>query len=211
VLPAPCPPPLRCALLPAFSALFFSFFSPRHLTALARMTPRQEPKSDGDSEHVERLEFKAETKKLLDIVANSLYSDKEVRHPRPALSFPFFFFFLGRLTQAFSRHLQIFVRELISNASDALEKRRHAQLTSSPASDNPLEIQISTDAAAGTLTIEDSGIGMSREELIKNLGTIAYSGKNLGNEPILVGCQCSVAYLSSLFFFFIFFFFFFFF
>lgn len=95
------------------------------------------------------MEFQAETKKLLDIVAKSLYTDKEV-----------------------------FVRELISNASDALEKRRHASLISgNEVEDGPeMSISISTDKDANTLTIQDTGIGMSREELVENLGTIARSG-----------------------------------
>jgi len=97
----------------------------------------------------ESLEFQAETKKLLNIVANSLYTDKEV-----------------------------FLRELISNASDALEKRRYANLTGEGSDgDGPeMRIAISTDKDANTLTIEDTGIGMSREELMQNLGTIARSG-----------------------------------
>ena len=101
-----------------------------------------------------KMEFQAETKKLLDIVANSLYTDKEV-----------------------------FVRELVSNASDALEKRRHAALTSEgaeaeagEAAAGEMQIRVTTDADANTLTIEDSGIGMTRDELIANLGTIARSG-----------------------------------
>ena len=100
------------------------------------------------------MEFQAETKKLLNIVANSLYTDKEV-----------------------------FVRELVSNASDALEKRRHAALTSEgaeaeagEAAAGEMQIRVTTDADANTLTIEDSGIGMTRDELIANLGTIARSG-----------------------------------
>ena len=96
-----------------------------------------------------KMEFQAETKKLLDIVAKSLYTDKEV-----------------------------FVREIVSNASDALEKRRHAALTADGPADDESEmaIRISTDSDANTLTIQDSGIGMSREDLMQNLGTIARSG-----------------------------------
>ena len=96
-----------------------------------------------------KMEFQAETKKLLDIVAKSLYTDKEV-----------------------------FVREIVSNASDALEKRRHAALTADGPADDQSEmaIKISTDSDANTLTIQDSGIGMSREDLVQNLGTIARSG-----------------------------------
>ena len=105
-----------------------------------------------------KLEFQAETKKLLDIVANSLYTDKEV-----------------------------FVRELVSNASDALEKRRYEMLTGAGGEGaiDPSEmgIQITTDPEKTTLTIEDNGVGMSREELMQNLGTIARSGtKNFAQQ-----------------------------
>ncbi|XP_072337497.1 heat shock protein 75 kDa, mitochondrial [Scyliorhinus torazame] len=103
-----------------------------------------------DSENVEgsfsKYEFQAETKKLLDIVARSLYSEKEV-----------------------------FIRELISNGSDALEKLRH-KLVSSAQDQGPLEIHLQSDTEKGSLTIQDTGIGMTREELIQNLGTIARSG-----------------------------------
>ncbi|XP_015265385.1 PREDICTED: heat shock protein 75 kDa, mitochondrial, partial [Gekko japonicus] len=91
-------------------------------------------------------EFQAETKKLLDIVARSLYSEKEV-----------------------------FIRELISNGSDALEKMRH-QLLSEGKALSDLEIHLQTDSEKGTLIIQDTGIGMTREELVSNLGTIARSG-----------------------------------
>ncbi|HSJ03861.1 MAG TPA: molecular chaperone HtpG [Verrucomicrobium sp.] len=94
-------------------------------------------------------EFQAEVKQLLDIVIHSLYTDHE-----------------------------IFVRELVSNASDSQEKMRLLQLTEKEIFDEslPLEINISTDETAGTLTISDYGIGMTREELVENLGTIAHSG-----------------------------------
>jgi len=94
-------------------------------------------------------EFQAETKQVLDIVVNSLYKDKE-----------------------------IFVRELISNASDALEKLRRVQLTEKNVCDDnlDLEINVSTDDSGNTLTIQDFGIGMNKEELVQNLGTIAHSG-----------------------------------
>ncbi len=93
--------------------------------------------------------FQAEVKQLLDIVINSLYTDRE-----------------------------IFVRELISNASDALEKMRLKQMVEKEIfeADLPLEINISTDDTANTITISDHGIGMTREELTENLGTIAHSG-----------------------------------
>ena len=96
-------------------------------------------------------EFQAETRKLLDIVINSLYTERDV-----------------------------FIRELISNASDALEKYRHESLTVTDTFDAhvPLEISINLDEEKHTLTITDSGIGMSRSELEHNLGTIAHSGSN---------------------------------
>ncbi|XP_072273706.1 heat shock protein 75 kDa, mitochondrial [Pyxicephalus adspersus] len=91
-------------------------------------------------------EFQAETKKLLDIVARSLYSEKEV-----------------------------FIRELISNASDALEKLRHKLLSQGNAFPE-MEIHLQTDSDKGTITIQDTGVGMTQEELVSNLGTIARSG-----------------------------------
>lgn len=96
-------------------------------------------------------EFKAETKKLLDIVINSLYTERDV-----------------------------FVRELISNSADALEKYRHESLTAEDPFDAhlPLEISIDLDEEKNTLTIADTGIGMTKDELENNLGTIAHSGSN---------------------------------
>jgi len=100
---------------------------------------------------VETKEFQAEVKKLLDIVIHSLYTERE-----------------------------IFVRELISNAADALEKFRHQSLLEEEVFDShvPLEITIDVDDEKHTLTITDTGIGMTRDELEANLGTIAHSGSN---------------------------------
>ena len=100
------------------------------------------------SDKSEKREFQAEVKQLLDIVTHSLYTDKE-----------------------------IFIRELVSNAADALEKLRHLQLTEREIFDDrlDLEINITTDDA-GSLTIQDFGVGMTRDELVENLGTIAHSG-----------------------------------
>ncbi|WP_018968780.1 molecular chaperone HtpG [Rubritalea marina] len=93
--------------------------------------------------------FQAEVKQLLDIVIHSLYTDRE-----------------------------IFIRELVSNASDALEKVRLKQLTENSVyqGDAELKISITTDEENNTLTIADAGIGMNRDELTENLGTIAHSG-----------------------------------
>jgi molecular chaperone HtpG len=98
---------------------------------------------------VETLQFQAETKQLLDIMIHSLYSNKE-----------------------------IFLRELISNASDALDRLRFESLTRPELleGDEKLEIRLEADRNARTLTIHDNGIGMSRDEVIVNIGTIAKSG-----------------------------------
>jgi molecular chaperone HtpG len=95
------------------------------------------------------FEFQAEIKQLLDIVVHSLYTEKE-----------------------------IFVRELVSNGSDALEKLRHLKLTEKEIFDDhlDLEINITTDDKAKTFTIQDFGLGMTQAELVENLGTIAHSG-----------------------------------
>ncbi len=97
----------------------------------------------------QKFEFQAEIKQLLDIVIHSLYTEKE-----------------------------IFIRELVSNASDALEKLRHLQLTEKEIHDDQLtlEINVTTDDKAKTITIQDFGVGMTRSELVENLGTIAHSG-----------------------------------
>lgn len=95
-------------------------------------------------------EFKAETRKLLDIVAKSIYTDKEV-----------------------------FIRELLSNCSDALEKQRFnftSGVDSPSAGDEDMGISITTNSKERTITLFDSGVGMTREEIIDNLGTIAKSG-----------------------------------
>ena len=99
--------------------------------------------------HKQKIEFKAETKKLLDILVHSLYTSRE-----------------------------IFLRELISNSSDALDKLRFESNKGSDLADKelPLEIKIDFDDKKNTLTISDTGIGMTRDEMIANIGTIAKSG-----------------------------------
>ena len=126
----------------------------------------------------ETLGFQAEVKQLLDLMIHSLYSNKE-----------------------------IFLRELISNASDACDKLRFEALTNKDLfeSDPDLRIRVSFDKAARTITIADNGIGMSREEVIANIGTIARSGtreffKSLTGEQAkdanLIG-QFGVGFYSS--------------
>ncbi len=126
----------------------------------------------------EKHVFQAEIQQLLDLVVHSLYTDKE-----------------------------IFLRELISNASDAMEKLRHIEATEKNIHQPtlPLEIHITTDEEAGTLTIADHGIGMSHEELVKNLGTIAHSGtkaflkavKESGGSPQNMIGQFGVGFYSA--------------
>ncbi|MGA2090762.1 MAG: ATP-binding protein, partial [Endomicrobiales bacterium] len=97
----------------------------------------------------ESFEYKAEMKQLLNLIIHSLYT-----------------------------HPEIFLRELISNASDALNKLRYIQLTDDTIidKDKELQIRITLDEKEKMFSIEDNGVGMSKEELIENIGTVASSG-----------------------------------
>jgi heat shock protein 90kDa beta len=101
--------------------------------------------------NAENYQFQAEVHRMLDIVVNSLYQNKDV-----------------------------FLRELISNASDALDKFRYMMLTQGDkykdGSDVPLKIELDFNKDAGTLTIRDTGVGMTHNEMVENLGTVARSG-----------------------------------
>jgi molecular chaperone HtpG len=101
------------------------------------------------AEQAESFSFQAEVVQILDLMIHSLYSNKE-----------------------------IFLRELISNASDAIDRLRLELLSQSelPDADGPLQIRVSYDQAARTITVSDNGIGMSRQEVIEHIGTIAKSG-----------------------------------
>lgn len=98
---------------------------------------------------VEKHVFQAEIQQLLNIVIHSLYTDKE-----------------------------IFIRELVSNAADALEKLRFTQSAGHPVfeSESLLKITVETDEKEHRLVISDTGVGMTHAELVQNLGTIAHSG-----------------------------------
>jgi molecular chaperone HtpG len=128
---------------------------------------------------VEKLEFKTEVKELLDLMIHSLYSHKEV-----------------------------FLRELVSNASDAIDRAHYESLTNSDISEGEKgwKIRITVDKDAGTLMVSDNGIGMSKDEAIEALGTIAHSGtkeflaalqsKEIKDNPELIG-QFGVGFYSS--------------
>ena len=98
---------------------------------------------------MEKTEFKAESKRLLDLMINSIYTHKE-----------------------------IFLREIISNASDATDKRYYNALVRGETglTRDMLPIDIAIDQQARTLTVSDHGCGMTKDELVNNLGTIAKSG-----------------------------------
>lgn len=128
---------------------------------------------------MQKLEFRTEVKQLLDLMIHSLYSHKEV-----------------------------FLRELISNASDAIDKARYESLTNSDVLENEPEwkIRITADKETGTLTISDNGIGMTGDETVEHLGTIAHSGtkefiqalqsKEIKDNPELIG-QFGVGFYAS--------------
>eukprot|EP00271_Cylindrocystis_brebissonii_P009075 TRINITY_DN23695_c0_g1_i1.p1 TRINITY_DN23695_c0_g1~~TRINITY_DN23695_c0_g1_i1.p1 ORF type:complete len:825 (-),score=228.27 TRINITY_DN23695_c0_g1_i1:585-3059(-) len=151
---------LRQSSFSASANPFFSSGAAHLVAAQARSQPltRQQASvrchaavAEAEAPAVEQYEYQAEVSRLLDLIVHSLYSNKEV-----------------------------FLRELVSNASDALDKMRFLSLTD-PAllGDSPdLEIRIKTDKDAGTITISDSGVGMTRDELVALLGTIAESGTN---------------------------------
>ena len=129
-------------------------------------------------EQTRTIPFKAETNQLLDILIHSLYSEREV-----------------------------FLRELISNASDALTRMDFTLLTNRDVLQSPdeLAIHITTDPEQGTLTIRDNGVGMTADELVENLGTIAHSGarafiqaarESKGNIANIIG-QFGVGFYSA--------------
>ncbi|MDP7526735.1 MAG: molecular chaperone HtpG, partial [Candidatus Marinimicrobia bacterium] len=128
---------------------------------------------------VEKMEFKTEVKQILDLMVHSLYSHKE-----------------------------IFLRELISNASDAIDKAHYESLTNKEIleGEKDWKVKITADKDTGVLTISDNGIGLTKDEAIKELGTIAHSGtkefiaalqsKEVNDNPELIG-QFGVGFYST--------------
>ena len=123
----------------------------------------------------ETRQFETEVKQVLDLMVNSLYS-----------------------------HREIFLRELVSNASDAIDKLSFEEISHKDWATGDKHIRLTTDKAAKTLTIHDNGIGMNRDELVKNIGTIAYSGtknflknaQKIKDCPDLIG-QFGVGFYSA--------------
>jgi heat shock protein beta len=127
----------------------------RQLVSLRRATDTATASVTDTS--AETFEFQAEVGKVMDIIVNSLYSNKDV-----------------------------FLRELVSNAADACDKKRFLALTERDEPPEPMKLRIRTDKEARQLIIEDNGVGMMKSELVENLGRIARSGtaafvENLGS------------------------------
>ena len=140
-----CSPLARSSVLRAVQRCSLS--ARTRMSLVATRAAATDAPSSGSSE--ETYEYQAEVNRLMDLIVNSLYSNKDV-----------------------------FLRELISNASDALDKVRFLSIKDPSAlgSSDDLKIEVKCDTEANTIVIQDSGIGMTKGELLESLGTIARSG-----------------------------------
>lgn len=116
----------------------------------------------------EKFEFQAEVNRVMNLIINSLYSNKEV-----------------------------FLRELVSNASDACDKKRFLSLSAGSSEGSNLGIYVKADKDKGIITVEDEGIGMTRQELISNLGSIATSGTSKFLEALGEGSSTDVSLIGQ--------------
>lgn len=157
-----------CAVAPAGSFMARSSRVLRPTASRASPRLRMTAAAEADAPTGETFEFQAEVSRVMNLIINSLYSDKEV-----------------------------FLRELVSNAADACDKKRFLSLSAESGAESDMEILVKADKEANTITIEDAGVGMTRQELIDNLGSIATSGTSKFAEALGKGGSDDVSLIGQ--------------